>query len=296
MVWKPKIILGGICGAAIIGVISIFDRWCLQRLSTAAVDLTFFFLALAIVVSIFAVALMVYWLYGLFSLSYILDRNGLVIRWGPLRQVVPMGNIERIVPAEAVHVPMRFYGVAWPGYRVGKGYVKGVGSLRVYATCPLRGQLLVITPSQIYGISPSNPQAFLKDFERRAGLGIVHRMEQITHRSAWMSLPIWRDRQAQALIFAGFLLNLWLVAYICKAYPGLPRILPLHFDSLGEVDRVGERTELFILPIIGWMVQMFDTSAGLLLHPRQTTGSYLLFVAAVLVQALLWAAVVTIVL
>ncbi|MFH1928734.1 MAG: PH domain-containing protein [Chloroflexota bacterium] len=296
MVWKPKIILGGICGAAIIGVISIFDRWCLQRLSTAPVDLTFFFLALAIVLSIFIVVLMVYLLYGLLSLSYILDRNGLVIRWGPLRQVVPMGNIERIVPAEEVHVPMRFYGVAWPGYRVGRGYVKGLGSLHVYATCPLRDQLLVITPSQVYGISPSDPQAFLTDFDRRAGLGLVHRMEQITHRSAWASMPIWTDRQAQALIFAGFLINLWLVAYICNAYPELPHILPLHFDSLGEVDRVGERAELFILPLIGWIVQMFDTLAGLLLHPRQTAGSYLLFVVAVLVQALLWAAVVTIVL
>ena len=295
MVWKPKVILGGICGAAIVGVISIFDRWCLQRLSTTAVDLTFFFLAFAIVVSIFAVVLMVYWLYGLLSLSYILDRNGLVIRWGGLRKVVPMGTIERIVPAEALHVPMRFYGVAWPGYRVGRGYVKGLGSLRVYATGPLRNQLLVITPSQIYGISPSNPQAFLADFDRRAGLGIVHRMEQITHRSAWASLPIWTDRQAQALIFAGFMINLWLVAYVCNAYPELPRILPLHFDSLGEVDRVGERAELFILPLIGWIVQMFDTLAGLLLHPRQTAGSYLLFVATILVQALLWAAVVTIV-
>jgi len=295
MVWKPKILLGGICGAAIIGVVSIFDRWCFQRLSTASVDLTFFFMVLAIVLSIFVVVLMAYWLYGLLSLNYILDRNGLVIRWGALRQVVPMGNIERIVPAEAAHTPLRFYGVAWPGYRVGRGYVKDLGSLRVYATCPLRDQLLVITPSQVYGISPSNPQAFLTDFDRRAGLGVVHHMEQITHHSAWASLPIWTDWQAQALIFAGFLINLWLFAYVCNAYQDLPRILSLHFDSLGEVDRVGERTELFMLPLIGWIVQMFDTLTGILMHPRQTTGAYLLFVAAILVQALLWAAVVSIV-
>lgn len=295
MIWKPRILLGGACGAAIIGMVLAFDRWCFLRLLAAPVDLTLFFLAFALVLSVFFVTLMAYWLYGLLSLSYVLDRNGLVIRWGPLRQVVPMGSIERIVPAKAAHARKWFCGVAWPGYRAGTGYIRDLAPLRVYATRSLRDQLLVITPSQVYGISPGNPRAFLADFDVRARLGVVHQTEQITHRSRWASLPIWTDRWAQALIVAGFLINLWLFAYVCDAFPELPRILPLHFDRLGEVDRVGARTELFRLPFIGWIAQIFDTLAGLLLHRKQPSGAYLLFVAAVLVQALLWAAVVSII-
>ena len=295
MAWKPRTLLGTICGVVIIGMISLFDLWYLPRLSATSVNLVFFFRALAMALSIFFIALVGYWLYGLLSLSYVLDRNSLVIRWGNVRQVVPMGNIEFVVPAKAVRTRIWFYGVAWPGCRVGRGYIKGLGSLRVYATRPLRDQILVTTPSQVFGISPDDPREFLTDFGLRARLGVVRHVEQTAHRSGLASLPIWKDRRAQALILAGFLINVGLFAHICNAYPELPRILPLHFDSLGEVDRVGARAELFILPFIGAIVQAFDTLAGLLLHRKQTTGAYLLFGTAVLAQALLWAAAASII-
>ena len=46
-----------------------------------------------------------YWSFALATLSYALDRNGLVIAWGPTRQVIPLGAIERLVPGTAVGVP-----------------------------------------------------------------------------------------------------------------------------------------------------------------------------------------------
>ena len=295
MVWKPRIRLGAAWGVVTLAAILLFDTWCVQRLRTAPIDLTLFFLSLALIVSVILIALILYCLYGLLTLSYTLDRNGLIIRWGALLQSIPMGNIERVAPASELGASTRFWGLAWPGYRIGPGQLKGVAPLRAYATRPLAKQLLVVTPSTVYGISPKDPQAFLADFSRRKNLGAAREMEQGTRRAKWTSLPFLGDRQAQALMLGGFLLNAGLFGHVCQAYPELPRLLSLHFDAFGEVDRVGARAELFSLPLIGLIVQVYDTLAGLLLHRRQATAAYLLFAAGLLVQVLLWAAVVNIV-
>lgn len=288
--------LGTISGIVIIGAVLTFDVWCIGRLLIAPIDLMLFLLALAVTLSLLFLVLMAYWMYGLLSLGYLLDRNGLVIRWGPREYVVPMGNIQRIVRAEDVPSAKWFWGIVWPGYRAGRGYIKGLGSVRTYATRPLRKQLLVLTPSQVYGISPATPQAFLDDYERRRGLGVVRRLEQAEHRARWLAWSMLGDRKAQALVVIGLLANASLFAYVSVVYQNLPQILPLHFDTLGEVDRVGVRSGLFTLPLIGLIVAAFDTLIGITLHSKQATGAYLLFAANLLVQILLWAAVVNIVL
>ena len=295
MVWKPKIALGAAWGIVTLAAILLFDAWCVQRLRTAPIDLTLFFLSLALVVSAVLIVLILYCLYGLLSLSYTLDRNGLTIRWGALLHSIPMDSIERVAPASELGASTRFWGIAWPGYRIGPGQLKGVAPLRAYATRPLAKQLLVVTPSAVYGISPADPHAFLADFTRRKNLGAAREMEPGTRRARWTSLPFLGDRKAQALMLGGFLLNAGLFGYVCQAYPALPRLLSLHFDALGEVDRVGARAELFSLPLIGLIAQVYDATAGLLLHRRQATAAYLLAAAGLLVQLLLWAAVVNIV-
>jgi len=295
MIWKPRIRLGATWGAVTLGAMLLFGTWCVQRARNAPVDLSLFFLVLAAVICAVLAVLIGYLLYGLLTLSYTLDRNGLVIRWGHLRQIVPMDRIERVTKGEDVRGSARFWGVVWPGYRVGRGRIAGIGSLRAYATRPLAEQLLVVTASEVYGISPSDPHAFLADLGRRRGLGVVRQMDQMTLRAKWASLPILADRWAHLLMLIGFLLNAGLFAYVCYVYPGLPRILSLHFDALGEVDRVGARSELFALPLIGLISEFCDALVGLLLHRRQTTGAYLLLMAGILVQILLWAGAVSIV-
>ena len=45
----------------------------------------------AVAMAVAALALLfAYWTYGLATLSYALDRNGLIIAWGPTRQVIPL--------------------------------------------------------------------------------------------------------------------------------------------------------------------------------------------------------------
>jgi len=71
--------------------------------------------------------------------------------------------------------------------------------------------------------------------------------------------------------------------------------LPLHFNSLGQVDRIGTKTELFALPIIGVIILGTNSLLGLLLYRREQAGAYLLWGAAAGAQALFWLATLSIV-
>jgi hypothetical protein len=72
--------------------------------------------------------------------------------------------------------------------------------------------------------------------------------------------------------------------------------LPLHFNVLGEVNRVGERSEVFWLPLIGSLVLGANLAGALVVHARrEAVAAYILVGMAVLVQVLLWVASVRLV-
>jgi len=71
--------------------------------------------------------------------------------------------------------------------------------------------------------------------------------------------------------------------------------LPLHFNSLGQADRIGTKTELFALPIIGLIILVTNLVLGLGLYRREKAGSYLLWGAAAAAQTLFWLATFSIV-
>lgn len=90
-----------------------------------------------------------------------------------------------------------------------------------------------------------------------------------------------------ALVALGAML-LWLAA----TYNSLPDLLPLHFDAQGNPDRIGDRSELLVLPIIGVGVYLVNGAVGLMLRLRYQMifAPYLLWAGALLVQILLWLA------
>ncbi len=55
-----------------------------------------------------------YWCYGLATLAYRVDRNGLVIEFGTTRQVIPLDAIERLVPERSLGAVPRVRGISPP--------------------------------------------------------------------------------------------------------------------------------------------------------------------------------------
>lgn len=293
MDWRPRRLRGFLIGLGIVAGIVILDVLLVIWITHRPVDLFTFVLGLIIALSLPALVLMAYWLYSLAGMRYTLERNGLIITCGAAKQIIPMDSIRQIMPGAGRILEGRLRGVRWPGLWLGHGSLAGLGFTLFYATVPLDEQLLVITPTLTYAISPGDTEAFVQAFDSRRQLGPLKRWLQESQQARFASWPIWSDRMGHVILGLGLLLNASLFAYLCGRYPELPPMVPLHFDASGAVDRTGMRASLFILPTIGLLVWAGNGTLGVLLRAREHVAAYLLWCGTLLVQILLIVAVLT---
>lgn len=288
-------------GLLLIGAILALDLWLLHLLIVHSIrpqQISFwtFLGALVVSASVPVLLMLIYQTTGCLTLRYYLDRNGIVVRWLGAELTFPIGDIQRIVPGRQLGDPIvRRCGLRWPGHERGMGMVPSIGQTQFLATRPLTEQLLLITPGQATAISPHDLQGFLNAFRARQELGPNRLLQEQVHRAPWLSWPFWTDQTAWILLAAAAVINLSLFAYLCARFPGLDFQLTLHFDSLGQPDRIGTKIELFALPIIGLIILGANLGLGLLLYKRERAGSYLLWGAAAAVQVLFWLAAFSIV-
>jgi hypothetical protein len=298
---RPKFSVGGPLGLLFVTLVLAIDwllmRWLIDRsIGAEAINFGSFLVGLYVLLSLPLLAVLIYQTANWASLRYRLDRNGIVIRSVGTEETIPIREIQRILPGEHLGKgPVRRRGLYWPGHERGQGMIPGVGRTRFLATRPLTEQLIVITPGMAYGISPQDPEEFQRAFHARRELGPNRLLTHEERRSPWFGWSLWTDQTAWALLGAALLINLALFGYISLRFPGLDFQLPLHFNSLGQPDRIGTKMELFALPIIGLIVLGANLILGLALYRRERAGSYLLWGAAATTQALFWLATFSIV-
>ncbi len=124
--------------------------------------------------------------------------------------------------------------------------------------------------------------------------------------SRWTSrLPapvvqVLQDPYLWALLIVALVVNLGLFAYlifeISRTPPGIPPLVPLHFDASGQADRIEPRDALFSLAQIGLIIILGNIALGGFMYRRERLASYLLAATSILIQVLLWVAAIQIVL
>ncbi|MBL7066140.1 MAG: DUF1648 domain-containing protein [Anaerolineae bacterium] len=288
--WKTDIRLGMSIGIILIVTIVLVDVGVISLAAIRPLSIGTFITGLAVLVSLGLLGLIGYWLYGLARSKYLLDRNALVIHWRPTEQIVPTGQIERVLTGDEIKGHIRFYGGRWPGHCVGYGEVPGAGPALFHATAPPRHQIYVVTPSLTYGISPADREGFLESLQKRLQMGPTQIMEQSSKRPGFLNWPIWQDWLGLALLATGFLAVLALIGLLCFEFPTLPRLVPLHFDAVGNPDRLGLRGQIFIIPLIGLLALLLNGVLGWVAYRYERVASYLLWGGTILIQVLVWAA------
>ena len=294
MAWKPAKTLGLVGGLVIMLTIIGVDLFLVQSAVGQTLSLNLYFTVLLVILSIPLLILWAYWYFGLLTLRYQLDRNALTISCGTSKHVVPMEAIEAIVPGREVRVRQGFRGIGWPGYLLGRVYLEDLGLLVVHATEPLERQLVVVTSTICYGISPRDPARFLEDLATRRALGPTRPVPQIAEHSWLASLPVWRDRLFWGGLTLAAVTCIALFGLLANRYGMLPERIPLHFDATGEVDRIAAKDSLLVIPWIGALALGANGFLGVLLHRRERLGAYLLLAMAFMVQVVLWVAMMRI--
>jgi len=250
------------------------------------------FLAFVGAFTLVAVAvLFAYWTYALATLSYALSEEGLTIRWGLLRQFVPLASIQRFVPGREARLP-RVHGVNWWGCHVGRGAVEGLGETLFYSTHRSPWEAIyIITPGMAYAISPENHVRFVMELQHMlretSSEGTVP-----SPRAAHPALavhPFFLDRYAQLLALAAIAANVALFGFICGVYPGLADKLNLAFPPLGAID-LRPKDELFQIPLTGLALLAVGLAAALAVHKWERGASYLLLAGSLFTQGVFWIA------
>jgi hypothetical protein len=271
---------------AILGLL-LLDLLILRTIATRPVDVLSFLLALWVLGSLLVAGYLGYRTVGAFTLEYWVDRDGVTLVWGVTRQIIPMAAIRRIRQgATAVGVD-RLWPWHWPYTERRRLWGAEVGVVNSYATRPLAEQLILVTDSESYGLSPADPAKFLAALQTRYALGVARPRQPELQRPPLWTWRLWRDRVAQVLILAGLAGMLLMFGILCFRYPDLPADVPLHFDVNGIPDRIAAKSGLFALPLIGAVVWLANLIAGIWLYRRYQLGAaYLLWGGAVVVQAL----------
>ena len=277
--------------AVLFGAITIF----LITLLPQQIDrLDTFQLLVGLLATLALTGIALYWALIAFRLQYDLNRNGLVIRWGLARQIIPFDSIEKIVPGQSLSPSPEFGGYNLAGLRFGRGAWTGYGQVKIFTTAPPANSLLVATPDQAYLISPHDPDEFLTAWQVRQGLGPTQKWSTGVQRSWPLSHPLFTDPLAWWLLGVAVVAFLALFGYLSLIFADLPPALPIHFNALGRADRIADKSALFTLPAAGAIVLGLNTLLGSLIYRREKVAAYLLWGSAVVVQLCLWIALRTI--
>jgi hypothetical protein len=234
-----------------------------------------------------------YRLYGLLTARYVLNRNGIGIRWGLAVEEIPLpiARLER--PPESVWRTSRPRGtLAWPGCVVGMGDVEGFGPVEFFATQGASRMLFVISPERTLAISPPDVAAFQRAFVEAARQGVLDPVKPRSTRPDLFTTRLWRDPVARALLVLGILLPLMLLGFLGVRAASLPDLVPFGFDTVGRPDAFAPPGRLLLLPLIGGLCWAADAALGVTFYRRAAERSlaYALWAVAVVVGALLWGA------
>jgi Domain of unknown function (DUF1648)/Bacterial PH domain len=269
---------------AMLGLILV-DAGFVQVILHRPVDGLSFLLVLWLLASLLILTYVGYRTVGAFTLEYWVDRDAVTLVWGPTRQIVPVGQIQRVVAADTAHRMPRARPWHWPCPDRRRTTCDRLGVVNSYSTRPLDQQLILVTGAESYGVSPGDPGGFLNALQERYALGVARPLQAELRRPPLWTWPLWRDRAALVLIGAGLLGVLLMFGALCFRFPVLSSDLPLHFDASGIADRIVPKSGLFVLPIIGLLAWAFNLVVGIWLYRRVQQGAaYLLWGGAVVVE------------
>jgi|SRR5579859_1201141 len=292
MVFSPPRTTGLLLGLGVVLVLLGLDAGFVLVLRGNPLSLAGFLSLVLLLVSLPVIGVVGYRTYGLLRSRYVLSRNAIVVEWGSRRIVLPMGMLDEVRRGAEVPADLRPRGLTWPGSVFGTGSVEGLGEVEFLAAVERPGLVLLRHAESWLAISPADPAAFLAALTAAREAGPQEEVEPESVVPAVQSSPLLHDRLALGLIGLGAAGAVLLLGYLALISPQLPAQIALHFDASGLPDRFGPPAGLLILPAIAGFTWLVNTLGSLWLHrnARERAAAYLLLVATLFVQTLVWVA------
>lgn len=225
--------------------------------------------------------------YALINARYILERDGLRIRWGLRTEDIPLTDIEWLRRANESGYSIPTPVLAWSGAILGEKHSDSLGTIEFIAS-DIEKVILVATRAKVYAISPQNPRDFELAFQRTFEMGSLYPIKSLSTRPAAFVQQVLQDKFAKYLVplNIGLTMLLWLVSgFIIANHTQLP----LGFSPQGQSLELVSSQQLLLIPILGLFVLVMNMILGLFFFRRieYFQISYLLWSGGVITPILL---------
>jgi hypothetical protein len=255
----------------------------LYRASQAQIGPAFLLSLLPGLVAVILVPLLTYQLYGLRTAYYVVERDGLRLRWG-LRVVhIPMTSVIWVHTQDELVTPLPMPRWRIPGSVVGARVLTRAAwqsgpKVVEYLASEARGLVLIGTEARIFAISPADAREFLYAFQRFIELGSLTPLSARSVYPTFLLGRVWNTRPARIFILTSLLFSMALLVRVGLAIPGLAQV-HLGFYTDGSPGDLVPALQLLLLPILNGLIVLVDLLLGYFFFRREETYylSYLLW-------------------
>jgi len=198
---------------------------------------------------------------GSFNLSYRVNEEKLIVKWGFISLHIPWEDIDHVIQVKGKSNLFSILGMSWPGYIVGLYTAKGLGPVRMYATQPQEGFIYLKTHKGFFGLTPEDSK-MIDVIASKAGKTIeIVDMGEIPDEIKGRSMH--EDRFYRLLLILNILFIVMFSLYLGIFFPGsgAPRFIilllvlaiALFFFNIGNAGRLFQFSSQggYILLVIG---------------------------------------------
>ena len=239
----------------------------LRHFDVTDVGLQFFLLLIALLLIAVPLAFLLYRLYCLLFSGYRLERDGLLIQWGPRAEVIPLNAIEWIRNPQEMDIDVPWSVLPMPGAYLGTVNVDDRLTFEFLAS-DTKTMLFIGTSKYIYAISPRNPAAFLNGFERILQMGTLTNVTWETNRPGRWIIEAWQNKAGRygSLFSLLFLMALYIFVGIRFR---VKDTISLTFSPQGEPLEEISATNMLVVPLAATIIWVIGTVMGLILFQKQ---------------------------
>lgn len=252
----------------------------------------FVLLMILLLIVIIVLPVVIYRAYALLNARYIVERDGLRLRWGLRLEDIPLSAIEWVRPGNESGFQVNPPLLIWPGAILGSRSHVNLGNVEFIAS-DLQNLVLISTRQKTYAISPENPYIFVSTFQRFLEMGSLSPITPRTARPAAFFQQVWKDPIARLMLPMNFIFSfiLWVLSGFIIANH---QQMPIGFSPTGIPEAFVPSEQILLLPVMGVFVLVMDLASGLFFFRKEGARNiaYLMWLGGILTPILLIVAVV----
>ena len=205
--------------------------------------------------------------YALVRSHYIVERDGIRIKWGFREVDIPITEIKYVELAEDLLFPLEYPSMQWPGAVIGVNRQDKLGLVEFLAS--ERSDLVMVgTVERVFILSPEKPKTFVRHYRNVTELGSISPLPAYSAAPSFMLLDIWRIMRLRVLLVLTTVLSAALLGLVAWAVPSLTQV-SLGFDAAGNPLPPVTPGQLFLLPVLNIILVAASYMLSLLFFRQQ---------------------------